>query len=67
LRTGKYKIKIRSYKENNVGGHMGGRSHCTSKKIHVFFYGNGNESQEFGTGFFLYIRESCPQLRGFSL
>jgi hypothetical protein len=32
--------------------------------VYIFLYGNGNENNETGTGFFSHIRESCLQLRG---
>jgi hypothetical protein len=34
---------------------------------YTFFYRKGNENHDFGTGFILYIRESCQQLRGLCL
>jgi hypothetical protein len=38
-------------------------SGTTSAGKYTFFYGNGNENHELGTSF-LYIRESCQQLKG---
>jgi hypothetical protein len=45
---------------------MWGRWHGTCGRIRFFFYRKSNENLELGTGF-LYIRESCLQLRELSL
>jgi hypothetical protein len=41
---------------------------CATERAgeYTFFYGKENEYHELGTGFFVYIGESCQQLRGWS-
>jgi hypothetical protein len=44
-----------------------GKWHCTSRRIHIFFYGKGNEKHELDTVVFFYIRETYQKLRALNL
>jgi hypothetical protein len=48
-------VGVQEVKQDEGGTELAGE--------YTFFYGKGNEKHELGRGF-LYIRESCQQLRG---